>query len=220
MRVAAKCGVVAALMVAGASCAWAQKKAPAATASVPTKWMLDYQGTGDANVLRDPQFAPLLTRMLPQHQVFEYGMTLTKVIEYYLDVGTGRVTVDEGRYATVTGCVPHLCNTDQGLLWVDTGSATPNVLFAALQPMSGSQVQDDTTTAWELWIFGSQLLDVDFDHVGALPDDFMKRLKDWVGDAPVGSALFVEPNGVVVPLLPKQTLHLSEATENSSKGNP
>ena len=201
----------AALMIASASCACGQKAA-VPKAGVSAKWLLDYQGNGDADVRNDPQFAALLTRALPQRQFFEGNMTLTKAAEYYMGVGTGRVTVDEGRYATVTGCVPHMCNTNEGLLWVDTQSARPQVLFAALDPIAGTQGEGGTTT-WHLWIFGSQLLHADFDHVDALPDDFMKQLKDWAGDRPVASAIFVEPSGILIPLLPKESLHLSLATE-------
>jgi len=212
---------VAVLMAAGASLACGQKLA-AAKANLSAKWLLDYQGKGDADVRNDPQFAVLLTRTLPQRQFFVTGMTLTKAIEYYVGVGTGRVTVDDGRYATVMGCVPHMCNTNEGLLWVDTQSAQPEVLFAALDPMAGTQGEADTTI-WELWIFGSRLLHADFDHVDALPDDFMKQLRDWAGDRPLGAALFVEPNGMIIPLLPEQALHLSPAPGNNNsepKGQP
>ena len=213
---------VTAAIAAGACSVWGQKTAKGARATLSTKWLLEYQGTGDADVRNDPQFAMLLTRTLPQHQFFIAGMTLTKAAEYYMGVGTGRVTVDDSRYATVTGCVPHMCNTDEGLLWADTQGAQPEVLFAALDPMAGTQGEGNTTI-WELWIFGSQLLHADFDHVDALPEDFMKQLQDWAGDRPLGAALFVEPNGIIIPLLPKESLHLSPAAENENsepKGRP
>jgi hypothetical protein len=205
-------------MVAGAGCACGQKVTPAAKPTVPVKWLLEYQGEGDADVRNDPQFALLLQRTLPQRQYFESGMSLAKAIQYYLGVGTGRVTVDDGRYAMVTGCVPHMCDTSEGLLWVDTQSAPANVLFAALDPIAGTQVAGSTTT-YHLWIFGSQLLHADFDHVDALPDDFVKALQENVGDRPVASVTFVEPSGIMIPLLPKQSLHLSQATEIDQSGS-
>ncbi len=80
-----------ALVVAAAGGVCGQKPAPAekapaakaaAKASVPVKFLLEYQGQGDGDVRNDPQFVPLLDRALPQRQSFEYGMTLAKAIQY------------------------------------------------------------------------------------------------------------------------------------------
>jgi len=218
MRICGKGGVLAAaLMVAGAGagCACGQRaappaKTPDAKAAVSAKFLLEYQSQGNGDVPNDPQFEPLLRRTLPQPKFFGYGLTLMKAIPYYLGVGTGRVTVDDGRYAVVTGCVPHMCDTSQGLLWVDTGSAPPNVLFAAIDPADDSQVAQDSTR-YELWIYGSQTLRADA-KVVALPVDFMKQLQDFVGGRAVASATFVEPNSTHISLSPNQSLHLTQAT--------
>jgi hypothetical protein len=225
---AGKGGVLAvALVAAAAGGVCGQKPAPAektpaakaaAKASVPVKFLLEYQGQGDSDVRNDPQFVPLLERALPQRQSFEYGMTLAKTIQYYLGVGSGRVTVDDGRYAVVTGCVPHLCDTSQGFLWVDTQSAPANVLFVAIDPMAGSQAEG-STASYHLWIFGSLLLHADSDHLDALPDDFIKTLQQEVGELPVASATFVEPNGAQIPLLPQQSLHLGQAAQSGQSGS-
>jgi hypothetical protein len=218
MRYCAKSRAIAvALAIVSVSYACGQKPAGSATPGSSAQWMLSYQGQGDADVRKDPQFAPLLRSTLPQRQFFESKMTLAAAIQYYLGVGTGRVTVADGRYATVTGCVPHMCDESQGLLWVDTKSAGPNVLFAALDPISGTESEGSTTT-YHLWIFGSQLLHADTDHVDALPDDFLKQLHSLVGGRPVSSAVFVEPSNIMVPLLPKQSLHLSVVSSVRNNG--
>jgi hypothetical protein len=196
---------VPALLLASASLVCSQK----ATSSTPaTKWLLEYAGDGDADVRRDPRFEALLTRTLPQHQFFVGDMTLAKAAKYYMGVGTGRVTVDHGRYAVVTGCVPHLCNDSGGLLWVDTQSTRPSLLFVALDPDAGTEVQG-TASSYHLWIFGNELLSADTNHIGALPDDFLQALNGWVSGRKVTAAIFVEPKGMMIPLLPQPSLHLS-----------
>jgi hypothetical protein len=206
---------VSALLLPGVSLACAQQAAPATSA----KWMLAYQGDGDSDVRTDPRFAALLTRSLPQRQFFVANLTLAKAAAYYMGVGTGRVTLDQGRYAVVSGCVPHMCNEAGGLLWVDTQKASPAVLFTALDPDAGTEV-GGTAASNHLWIFGSRLLSADSDRVEALPDDFLQALKDWVSARPISSAIFVEPNGMMIPLLPQPSLHLSQTAHNSSKGSP
>ena len=111
-----------------------------------------------------------------------------------------------------------MCDTSQGLLWVDTQSAPANVFFVEIDPMAGSQAAG-STASYHLWIFGSLLLHADSDHVDALPDDFIKALQQEVGGVPVASATFVEPNGAQVPLLPQQALHLGQAAQSGQSSS-
>jgi len=218
--------LAAALCVAGAGCACAQKaapaaKTPAAKPSVSAKFLLEYQSQGNGDVRKDSQFEPLLRRTLPQSKFFGWGLTLAKGIDTFLNVGTGLVTMDDGRYAVVTGCVAHMCNMDRGLLWVDTQSAPPNVLFVAIDPVDDSQ---GDTGPYEVWIYGSQTLHADGDHLAPLPDDFMKQLEDFAGGPMIASATFVEPDSTHISLSPAQSLHLVPATTSgqpgSAKGTP
>ncbi len=222
MRIANKGGIVAApllsvIVLGGAGCAYGQQAASATKANVSAKFLLEYQGQGDSDVRKDPQFEPLLRGTLPQPKFFAYGLTLMKAIPYYIGVGSGRVTVDDGRYAVVTGCVPHMCDTSEGLLWVDTQSAPPNVLFAAIDPT------DDThpakTATYELWIYGSRQLNADANHGIALPDDFVKQLEDFVGGWTVASATFVEPNSTQISLSPTRLLLLSQPNVSGQPGS-
>lgn len=231
MSMAGKGGVVLVAALVAAGSGWACGQTPASTlnpgaaktapakaapkASVPVKFLLEYQGQGDADVRNDPQFMTLLKRTLPQPKFFGYGLTLMKAIPYYIGVGSGRVTVDDGRYAVVTGCVPHMCDTSEGLLWVDTGSAPPEVLFAAIGPVDDTQPA--STATYELWIYGSKTLDADANHAAPLPADFMKQLDDFAGGRAIASATFVEPNSKQISLSPAQSLHLASSQPDSSR---
>jgi hypothetical protein len=237
MRIAAKNGVLAAaLVVTGAGCACGQQAAPAAKASaanapaakkpavkatIPVKFLFDYQGEGDANVERDPEFEPLLRKTLPQPKFFWYGTTLAKGIDTYLNVSTGRVTVDDGRYAEFTGCVAHMCDSTRGLLWVDTGSTPPYVLFAA-EDQQGDPPTPGGANTDEVYIYGSRQLTADANHAIVFPDDFVKTFHKEMGETTFASATFVEPNGKQISIAQEQSLQLTQAapTSGSTKGTP
>jgi hypothetical protein len=157
----------------------------------------------------DPRFASLLKTSFHQHQFFwrDYGhfTPLPDVAQEFIGV-PGDVLLDENRYITADGCVPHDCQ-DRGMVWIDTASPeTPTVLFAATGMVRGSL--SDNGLGWHLWIFSSTKLD--WQH---MPAHFVASLTGWWEHPQEGAeredlllVTVVQPSGEMVDLLPSVLL--------------
>ena len=197
------------LLVAGTCCAgFAQAPPPKPKPQPDARWMLDYPvqdppSASDSDVRRDPKYLPFLKAYLTQEAYFSAGpRPLWKVADEFLDVGTGRVKIYDQRYATISGCVAHMCNLLQGFLWVDTASKAPQVFFAALTVMQDQGATPDQQPAY-LWIFANQTLnDDDNGNLEKLPAEFLNPLAEWLGKGEPTSVMFVGHVGEMIPLLP------------------
>jgi hypothetical protein len=162
-------------------------------------------------VRNDPRFRALLENSFHQHAFFWNGPHLLwKVAEDFLNVGSGGVKVREHRYAIIEGCVPHMCDEEEGFLWVDTKSEKPKAIFAALTAIRGEGIHG-SPSLFHLWIFSNSTLRQDHVTNESLPDDFLYPLQDWfdeIGGRDLVSATFVGPNDGMIPLLPS-ALHLA-----------
>jgi hypothetical protein len=168
---------------------------------------------GRENALNgDPRFAVLLRSAFHQKQWFwldHYRFTpLPDLIETFIGV-PGSAILDEGRYVTLDGCVPHDC-TDRGMLWIDSESQPASLIFAATRPVNGDGPAGD-----HLWLFSSVKLN--WQH---LPPSFLVSLPRWfetIGKPGYSGtsgyrfdfvlATIVQPNGIMEDLSPA-TLHL------------
>jgi hypothetical protein len=179
------------------------------------KWLFRYDEsipdpTQHSDVRTDPRFRPLLARNF--HQQAFYWNThdpLWKDVFTFLQVGGGKVKVKEHRYAIVSGCVPHMCDTEEGFLWVDTDPRIHDVIFAALTAIPGEGIHG-SPSLFHLWIFCNHSLPQDFVEK-SLPDGFLYSMQDWIdeiGGRHVVSAMFVGPENKMTPLLPS-ALHLT-----------
>ncbi len=84
----------------------------------------------------------------------------------------GRVLVNENRFVTANGCVPHDC-ADRGMLWIDTATAEkPALIFAATGNISNGPA--DRNSQIHLWLFSSARLNWD-----KLPPPFPSSLNQW-----------------------------------------
>ena len=162
----------------------------------------------------DPRLSTLLKSSFPQHQWFRsdhHKLTpLPDLIQMFIGV-PGGLSLDEDRYVTADGCVPHLCDVNRGMLWIDTGVHPADAIFVATNLVSGDGSQD----ASHLWIFSSNKLN--WQH---LPPSFLISLPRWLSTiAKPGYygtsgypfnfvlATIVQPNGEMEDITP-ETLHL------------
>ena len=162
---------------------------------------------GNENALNwDPRFALLLQSSFHQRQWFfrdnDTLAPLADVIQTYIGV-PGDALLDQDRYITADGCVPHVCE-DRGMLWIDTGTHPAQVIFVATGDVNGAQRD---TPSNMLWIFSSSKL-----NWQQLPQPFLDSLHRWRNDLVqqdgftfqdgFAIANLVQPNGEIVTLSP------------------
>jgi hypothetical protein len=199
------------------------KTHPPAKPPLDARWILDYpkeDNTSDnSDVRRDPKYLPFLKTYLTQKSFFSAGpRSLWQVASEFLGVGSGRVTIYAQRYATINGCVAHMCDELQGFLWVDTVAKPPRVYFAATKAID-SQGTVEIQKSFQLWIFANQALnDDDNGGLEPLPTEFLGPLSDWLGQLNVAAVMFVGHVGEEIPLLPG-SLHTKQSTNDSAKGS-
>ena len=156
---------------------------------------------GRENALNgDPRFLPLLKSFFPQHQWFwfdRYKFTpVANLVNTFIGV-PGNAILDDDRYVTADGCVPHDCN-DRGMLWIDTGTQPATLIFVATGMVASVQGGEQT----RLWLFASKHMD--FQN---LPPAFLSSLERWHIDNVANGykedillATLVQPNGQQVDL--------------------
>ncbi len=102
---------------------------------------------------QEPRLMPVLRIAFPQRQWIwkDHGSfwSLPEVARAFLaSVNAGHSAwLDEDRYVSEEGCVPHDC-FDRGLLWIDTDSAAPVMIFALTQIAPAPQGDGS-----HMWIF-------------------------------------------------------------------
>ena len=166
---------------------------------------------GNENGLtNDPRFEALLKASFSQRQWFwyEHGQLVSTadLIETFIGVPGGAI-LDEGRYVTADGCVPHDCE-DRGMLWIDTGTLPATLIFVGINLVGGSSNSQETS---HLWIFSSRKL-----NWQKLPNSFTASLPRWLatiakpGYHGTGGyhykfalATIVQPNGVTEDITPE-----------------
>jgi len=170
---------------------------------------------GDENRLtNDPRFGALLKASFPQRQWFwfEHGRLVSTADLIITFIGVpGDAILDDGRYVTADGCVPHDCVANRGMLWIDSQSHPATLIFAGIGLVSGEASQD----ASRLWIFSSTKLN--WQH---LPPSFLASLPRWLSTIAKPDykgtngyrynfvlATIVQPNGLMEDITP-ETLHL------------
>lgn len=168
----------------------------------------------------DPRFAALLRSSFPQKQWFwhdQYRFTsVPELIQEFIGV-PGDAILDNGRYVTVDGGVPHAA-FDRGMLWIDTGQRPALLIFAGANLVAGGD-----NNPYHLWVFSSAKV-----NWTILPSPFLTSLRRWISI--IGAkgyrgtagyhynfvlATFVQPNGEMQDIFPS-VLHLS-TTESGAK---
>jgi hypothetical protein len=185
----------------------AQKPTPPVSTKDAT-WTREY-ATNGKDIKWDTRFIPLLKASFPQHQWFWYdhykSTSLPDLIQTFLGV-SGSALLDEDRYVTADGCVPHDCVANRGMLWIDTGTQPATLIFAATNLVSGNGPE-----GYHLWIFSSTKLN--WQH---LPPWFSVSLPRWLTTIAkpgyrgtsgyhykFALATIVQPNGVMEDITPE-----------------
>ena len=88
----------------------------------------------------DPRFLALVKQSLPQQEswwVNGYGGSapISKAVQEFLGE-PHNITLDDDRYITADGCVPHACMI-HGMLWIDTTTKPATVIFVGETLVAG-----------------------------------------------------------------------------------
>jgi hypothetical protein len=150
----------------------------------------------------DSRLPGLLKRSLPQQQswwVNGHGggsAPVSSIVQELIGVPKD-LFVDNDRYVTATGCVPHDC-ADNGMLWIDAGAHPATVIFVAEVGITSVKGGNNN----HLWIYASS-----HQNFEALPQNFLISLKRWhksiaTEESPqsVSVATLVQPNGLMSDL--------------------
>lgn len=181
--------IAAALALAPALFAGAQTHASSSQGD--TAWMRSFaapcdttpcplHGVGNENrISTDRRLHPLLQPSLHQKEWFfsetHNFMPVADIVSYFIGV-PGNAILDDGRYVTADGCVPHTCDILRGMLWVDTGTKPASLIFAATDPIdSADYAKHIYEDQFHLWLFVSN----NHRPVSALPPEFLSSLKRW-----------------------------------------
>lgn len=130
----------------------------------------------------DPRLMPLLKHGLPQSEswwVNGYGGSapVSSIVQEFIGV-PGGLTVDDDRYVTATGCVPHDCTTN-GMLWMDTGTHPATVIFVGEDLVVGKGKGEG---GYHLYLYTSRELATYYAgkrHIGKFSPDFLTNLSRW-----------------------------------------
>ena len=156
----------------------------------------------------NPQFRALMQSSFHQRQTFwrDHGKfsSLPELVMDFLGVPEG-VTLDQDRFVTLDGCVPHACSA-RGMVWIDTrGNGKPLVIFVA--PQDVSTAETDKRAFQHLWLFSSDEL-----NWQKMPPQFEASLSRWYGSYQETWAKYyridalmltlVEPSGLMNDLPP------------------
>ncbi len=151
----------------------------------------------------DPRLPELLRRALPQRESwwvngYAGSAPVSSIVQDFLGI-PGELIVDDDRYVTATGCVPHDCTT-HGLLWIDTGTHPATVIFVAEDLFVGGH-----ESGYHLYLYTSRELATYYAgrrHIGMLPAEFLATLAAWHASLPskydpqnVVLATIIWPNG-------------------------
>jgi hypothetical protein len=180
-----------ALALAPVLFAGAQQAHAASSSQSDATWMKSFaapcnstpcplHGVGDENRLsNDRRLLPLLRSSLPQKQWFfsetHNFMPVADSVSTFIGV-PGSAILDDGRYVTADGCVPHTCDVLRGMLWIDTGARPATLFFAATDAIDSvdytKQIYGDQ---FHLWLFVSN----NRRPSNMLPPEFLRSLKRW-----------------------------------------
>ena len=128
----------------------------------------------------DARLVPLLERSLPQREswwINGYGgeAPVSTIVQDFIAVPNS-FTLDEDRYVTADGCVPHACMV-HGMLWIDTGTNPATVIFVGENSVAGKDESGE-----HLYLYTSRELATYYAgkrHIESFSPDFLKNLARW-----------------------------------------
>jgi hypothetical protein len=148
-------------------------------------------GRGD-DLLHDSHFKVFLRDHLTAHQIFwNENESLADTALEFLGV-PGQVILDDNRYFSMDGCVPHFCPS-RGLLFVDLGTAHPLVVFVAIDWVKDNKTPGQTGAEYTLWLFSNRPLNIGSatDEAGTehVPPALIHTISRWAAEPTAGSTV-------------------------------
>jgi hypothetical protein len=147
----------------------------------------------EAGLIADPHFREMLKNNFKAPQSFyrDGALPLAEVAEQYFGMIFSPVEGIDNRYITFNSCVPHDC-IRQGLIWVDTATQHPVIVFAATEWTTEGKPDADPDATFNLWVFSNRALDIEH-----LPPALITAISQWNGKKPqhIQTALLVDPDG-------------------------
>ncbi len=130
----------------------------------------------------DPRLLPLLKHTLPQREswwVNGYGGSapVSSIVQQFIGVPKD-LLLDDNRYVTAMGCVPHACTTT-GMLWIDTGVKPATVIFVGEDLVVGNLKGQD---GYHVYLYASRDLATYYAgkrHIGIFAPEFLESLARW-----------------------------------------
>jgi hypothetical protein len=191
-------------------------------------WVLEYDesiphaqqhGSSERSIWKDSRFPNLLKAS------FKDQPDVWKEVTQSYQLTSGGVKVLNGRYAVIDGCPVHECGIDNWLLWIDTQSDFPDVLYASLTVIDN----DPTDATYSLTIVDGEPHRKTM-SLATLPKGFWDTLQAWFSEKAsfddgffagyekrrIVAASFNGPNHKSIPL-PAGSLRPFNVSDSSSK---
>jgi hypothetical protein len=193
-------------------------------------WLAPYatpapDGRGD-DLNHDPHFKVFLRDHLTARQTFwNENESLADTALEFLGV-PGQVILDDNRYFSMDGCVPHFCPS-RGLLFVDLGTAHPLVVFVAIDWVKDNKTPGQSGAEYTLWLFSNRPLTIgsatDEATSEHLPPALIHTISRWAAEPTAGSTvvpnitntILVDPNGTPHQV-PPTSLGITPAPKQTS----
>jgi len=130
----------------------------------------------------DPRFSPLLKHSLPQSESwwvngYSGSAPVSSIVQEFIGVPKD-LFVDDNRYVTATGCVPHVCTTT-GMLWLDTGTKPATLIFVGEDLVVGGLKGE---AGYHVYLYTSRELATYYAgkrHIEIFSPEFLKSLTRW-----------------------------------------
>lgn len=167
-----------------------------ATPSTDAQWMQSYANVCDdkpcahpdahhtgGDIKWDPRFQPLLRATLPQTQGWWTNASggrasVRDAVMAFVGI-PGHIHLDQARYLTIDGCVPHACTT-KGMLWIDTVAHPAVAVFVGEQLVVGQRREE---SGYHLMLYTSRAMstytDANSGNVVLFPSNFVSSLDRW-----------------------------------------
>ena len=192
-------------------------------------WLAPYanpapDGRG-SELTRDSRFKLFLRDHLTAHQIFwNENESLGDTAIEFLGV-PGQVVLDDNRYFSFDGCVPHFCPS-RGLLFVDIGTPHPLVVFVAIDWVKDNKVPGQTGAEYTLWLFSNRALNIaggtDDANTEHVPPALIHTISRWAAQPTSGSTVLpnithtvlVDPTGTPLQV-PPASLGITPASKQT-----
>lgn len=149
------------------------------------------------DLVHDIRFRSFLRDHLKAPQTFwNENQSLPDTVAEFLEV-PGKVILDDNRFLSIDGCVPHFCPS-RGLLFVDLGTAHPLIAFAAIDWTKDNKTPSQEGAEYTLWLFTNQPL-----NASAMTEALKRTIARWTAQPSsdsntlqnITNAILVDPDG-------------------------